>query len=587
MFTRLRPLLVVVFFGLTALTLLLLANPSVYAEPLQQGAIASNTPIPTDLAGGEITTIADVLSPSIGFPQMDVDENGNPVIVYNPQPGISSAVVLVRCTDPQCNNRTTTSLTLGQIIDFAFQPTQNGSTYPIIMYKAGTLSASGPLTLDRCEDPLCNVRTNLASFSDATAVDDNITQPLVADTEGLFAAFKYVTRENPLAFADCSSVPCGADFVDSYTWTGNRTIWLDQYLGVPVVAYNTANGIFIASCLLQATCPYPILNPVVSYIPAGESGHTFMMAVNPAGQPVVIYGGPFDQSRMRIATCADLACTSVTSDQVFEEMPLTQYFFRDMAFGADSDLFAAYYRRDRISSAPGALSYGYLMLRRCNTENQCTLRNLTTFDQGMLSELVVRGNRVWVLHVVRTVSNGPTSNSIRLYMGEQPAVLEPTPGSTLTATPSAVSSPTATASSLPDARPQLNVYSELTAQLRWSMLTGAEDYQIQIARDAGFTQIVHDNVVRGTELNIVMADGLYYWRVRAVYLNDTFSAWSAVDSFVTLQSTNTPFPNSTWTPSPTSTPEPSSTPIPSPTPRDTMTATPGPSPTDGGGGNQT
>jgi hypothetical protein len=119
------------------------------------------------------------------------------------------------------------------------------------------------------------------------------------------------------------------------------------------------------------------------------------------------------------------------------------------------------------------------------------------------------------------------------------------------------------------------------------MLTGAEDYQIQIARDAGFTQIVHDNVVRGTELNIVMADGLYYWRVRAVYLNDTFSAWSAVDSFVTLQSTNTPFPNSTWTPSPTSTPEPSSTPIPSPTPRDTMTVTPGPSPTDGGGGNQT
>jgi len=120
-------------------------------------------------------------------------------------------------------------------------------------------------------------------------------------------------------------------------------------------------------------------------------------------------------------------------------------------------------------------------------------------------------------------------------MGEQPAVLEPTPGSTLTATPSAVSSPTATASSLPDARPQLNVYSELTAQLRWSMLTGAEDYQIQIARDAGFTQIVHDNVVRGTELNIVMADGLYYWRVRAVYLNDTFSAWSAVDHLFGLE----------------------------------------------------
>ncbi|MCL4253599.1 MAG: hypothetical protein KJ043_07465, partial [Anaerolineae bacterium] len=65
----------------------------------------------------------------------------------------------------------------------------------------------------------------------------------------------------------------------------------------------------------------------------------------------------------------------------------------------------------------------------------------------------------------------------------------------------------------------------------WNAVPDATQYQIQIATDSGFTNIVHDHILAGTTYNYALSNsGTYYWRVRA--LNTIkFGLWSASRQF--------------------------------------------------------
>ncbi len=90
---------------------------------------------------------------------------------------------------------------------------------------------------------------------------------------------------------------------------------------------------------------------------------------------------------------------------------------------------------------------------------------------------------------------------------------------------------TITVASAPDAAPSLNYFATATPTLRWSRITGAITYEIQVSRNLGFTDIVDEeiNIPAATmtyTVNPALGDGVYYWRVRVVKANGT-SAWSA------------------------------------------------------------
>lgn len=98
-------------------------------------------------------------------------------------------------------------------------------------------------------------------------------------------------------------------------------------------------------------------------------------------------------------------------------------------------------------------------------------------------------------------------------------------------------------------------------------------YQIQIATDAAFTNIVYDRNLAGVTNSqdsdaVLMAGATYYWRVRSFALDGDTSAWSS-SRRVRLK------PNPlTQTPSPTRTPTRTPTQTRTPTPTRTPTATP-------------
>jgi hypothetical protein len=78
----------------------------------------------------------------------------------------------------------------------------------------------------------------------------------------------------------------------------------------------------------------------------------------------------------------------------------------------------------------------------------------------------------------------------------------------------------------------------------WSPVAAAEEYEFQIAADAGFASPVFgrgkdDFRTKNTRATLTMTapDGTYWWRVRAIGRNNTASPWSRPRSFTKKWST--------------------------------------------------
>lgn len=87
-----------------------------------------------------------------------------------------------------------------------------------------------------------------------------------------------------------------------------------------------------------------------------------------------------------------------------------------------------------------------------------------------------------------------------------------------------------------NAAPPLNYFTSSTPTLSWNFVTGASGYEIQIDRSSSFTApFDFTNTVSADTAFVTsseLADGKWYWRVRALYPNALTGNWSKIDSFV-------------------------------------------------------
>lgn len=108
------------------------------------------------------------------------------------------------------------------------------------------------------------------------------------------------------------------------------------------------------------------------------------------------------------------------------------------------------------------------------------------------------------------------------------ATFSPTPTPTLTFTPT----------SPPDAVPLRNRFTTRTPTLTWRPVTYATAYEVQVDTETSFAVPLIYQIIVGDTLTLTippeyaLANGLYYWHVRARDVAGRWGGWSRVDSFV-------------------------------------------------------
>jgi len=84
------------------------------------------------------------------------------------------------------------------------------------------------------------------------------------------------------------------------------------------------------------------------------------------------------------------------------------------------------------------------------------------------------------------------------------------------------------------AAPLRHLFLTNTPRLTWGRVTSATGYQIQVATDAGFTNIVFDETVSADVLEIIVpaqTNRAYHWRVRALHVGAS-GKWSPPELFI-------------------------------------------------------
>lgn len=123
-------------------------------------------------------------------------------------------------------------------------------------------------------------------------------------------------------------------------------------------------------------------------------------------------------------------------------------------------------------------------------------------------DMLLPGTYFWRLQAVNT--NGTTTSQTRTFTIISPA----------------------------SAGPMRNFYDTPTPTLTWGAVEWAAGYQIQIADNANFTAPVTNSVLDAAPLAFTpaapLADGMYYWRVRARRANGSWGNWSAAETFVVM-----------------------------------------------------
>jgi len=198
---RILPSIVLVV-GLLLIALLALVGP-LQAEPLRQAATATPSPLPTSVNGGTYTLIDDEVVSSIEFARLEVDSNGLPVLLYGD--GDGSELVIVRCQDIACVNRTSARVAINKLLN-AVLDSQDRVVF--LRYSSGFNS---PLFIGRCQNLDCTTFTSIQV--DAGPIYQNTYDKMLDVSSGNIPSFAYfgVGSGGPLLFAGrCTTPTCTA-----------------------------------------------------------------------------------------------------------------------------------------------------------------------------------------------------------------------------------------------------------------------------------------------------------------------------------------------------------------------------------------
>jgi len=488
--------------------------------------------------------------------------NGKPVLTYHSKN--TNTLVVAFCGNPACE----TSLTVvRQIVGQGTQAeaitSVNGN--PFIAYSTLESPSISHLKVIACLDATCSQPAVYTPLDAGDFQNLSITlqngKPLIA-----YENVDPITHHHTVKLAFCSNATCTAATIRSLDITdgvqGGYGMGIELLNGNPIVAFTTGDVVSLLKCL-SATCAETPTVITVDTNPANLYGIALTLAPT---TPIITYLSRENSiSWLKAATCTDSACEGpmyihtvgeafdyglglgVTSVSLVSGLPVIAYEKQGIWLATCLDIVCNYSSSIQIAQRNNYLpliraSNGYPVVASLQAI-QMNYRIPQIYfggdfnpDQSPTASDTITGT------TVPTATFTPQSTSPTSTFTITPSI---TPTPSLTYTPSNTPLPTNTATNTPtpvtptsaaNAPPPRNYFTTRTPTLTWNRVTWARSYEIQISKDINFASAVTlTGFVTADALTYTtgtLANGIYYWRVKAIGSISTVFTWSNIDSFV-------------------------------------------------------
>lgn len=279
------------------------------------------------------------------FPSLAIRANGTPVIsAYDPA---AQDLILYRCADAVCENKTALTLDSDGITGEHTSLVLGADGYPVIAYYDRT--EKKPRLID-CGDAACTSRPNNVMYT-GTTNDIGQFVRLVLPPDGRPIAAYYDADASQLNVSRCGVASCAT--------TNVRRIIPDT----------------------------------------GSVSQHFSVALNSSGHPVIAYYAAGVPARLKLAVCAEPQCTTLvgTNPSVVDNSSLDVGQFPSIQMGADGYPIIAYYD----------VVFGDLRVVDCD-DMLCASETATAIDQtgdvGRYTSMVLRSGLPVIAY--QDVTNG-------------------------------------------------------------------------------------------------------------------------------------------------------------------------------------
>jgi hypothetical protein len=495
------------FFWLSAACILLLfwiVTASVLASPQsQEQEVPTNTPVgftptpfPTSTTPANITIIGNARVEA--GTSLAIDNDGLPIIAYSKR--LTSGLAVARCNDAtSCDSPTIMTL---DSADIRLPSLLLDGNLPVVSYQ----DTNNDLKLARCQDVAC---TSVNVITVDTGDAGPFHNALALDSNGI-AVIAYIhtvqhpgTYDRTLKLAHCNNLICDnptITTIDNYNLLEDISFVLDVN-DRPILAYSR-NPIKLAICN-DMLCTMPFIRTLDST----SNGFYSSMQLGSDGIPVIAYTG---NTGLKLARCNNSTICDVPTISTVDNNFNPGYF---VSLTLDADNIPVMSHYDNFNHD--------LRLTRC-TNLTCGApvehMILDSFGNvGIGTSLVLRNSYPIVSYT------NYTTGKLMLYMGDEPPPPPPTN------TPITPTSP-------PNATLGLSFFTSKSLILTWNPVSWAQGYQIQIDDDPNFGSPITVPVEFSTDTlsytTPELANGTYYWHVRAKRDALNWGNWSATQTFV-------------------------------------------------------
>jgi hypothetical protein len=439
----------------------------------------------------------------------------------------------------------------------------NPDGIPVIAYRKRFTAG---LSIARCNSTLtCDAPL-------ITTLDSDANKGIKLALDGDIPVFTFVDADNYLKVGRCADAACSSvtlTTLETAQTIGLYAIALDTD-HLPVVAYSYTYtytcGSYgcVATILKVAHCNTVACdNPTITQLDSDPYLRSVGVAVGSSGNPVVSYNIQWNSPRLAI--CHDPACTdkdTVVVDSVvglYSSLRLNSSDIPMLAYAGNGGLKLATCNNTTTCDSPTfsiipttagdinsvdelsltlddndapAISYYNdfmedLKLARC-ADSSCTTTEDAILDSygkvGAGNSLVVSNGRAYISYI------NQTTGKVMLYIENKP------PPPTITPTPSLTPSQTpVTPTSPPKATPAPAFFAIRRPTMTWNRVTWAQGYQLEIDDDPTFGSPLIAEVDANRlnyQVESELADGMYYWHVRAATNVGEWGEWSATETIV-------------------------------------------------------